>query len=312
MPFLDTLASPEELTAAGVAKAGESGARLWLASTYLRRRRRRREGGGHGFHLLLVTIPHLFEPFHNSSGVLKEEPRDFKSPWELLVCCLKLKRFSMPLARVAVDYRHTTGGLSLIPYFIVADAVVITSYLALLYIGKERGIEGGSPRSGESVTLSCLALATLVLIVPEFNQIRVSGILTYVADVLNLMDLLLVVSAILISSAVIAGRPQWFDPVLAVGIILSWVKFISFMRTSRESAGIIRMIIQVAKQTGAYLILLVLLMAGFCFANHALLPNSPSSEIYKIAIQQFRFMFADFGVFDYNEAKEAAIMEGRR
>jgi len=278
LSFISSLTVPEERIDSDRAKRTTRGAKA-----------------GRRWRLLLVTVPGLFDKFQGVDGVERN------TPWELIVAHLPTERFSIALPRAGVDYRHHTAGLSLMPVFVVADLLAISSLLSLLYMSKDAGMpheEGRQLQAGEIAALALLWLAVGVLLIPEVNQLRVSG-LHYFWDVLNIFDVLLVASVVVVT-ALLAARHSWYPAALAYGIVLSWIKLIGFMRTFERTAGIVRMIGQVAKKTTKYVLVLVLLMAGFSFGNHALLSASPGSEVYKILLQQMRFMFADFGIFEFD------------
>ena len=299
------------------------------------------EKAGDNSKLMVVTVPGLFDKYRNelfpddSAKASKSDGgRDTKlpeTPWNFFVGKVPDSRFSMPLIRVAVNFRQREGGLKLIKFLLVNHLLILISCCFLLYSHKWkqlrladgvdmspnteiRDIEPSmSLTTGEIVVLSYLCFEATVLLVQEARQMH-DDFKDNLQDPWTYVDISLGVCIYGLTWALFDAA-EWFSCWLSFCLVLCWFKLIGFMRSQESTASIVRMIMQVASKTRIYVGVLAMLVVGFSMANHALVPSfihgSGLWDWHVMLLRQVRFTLADFGIFEYemNRDKNKAAAE---
>ena len=258
--------------------------------------------------LMVVTVPGLFDKYENEL-----------LPWDFLVGNVPDRRFSMPLIRVAVNFRRCKGGLKLVMKLLAIHCSILVSCCFLLYSNKWKQLRLAdgldiSPNAGETAVLSFLCCMATVMLVQEARQMFLDY-KSNLQDPWTYVDIGLSGCIYGLTWALFVSA-EWFSCWLSFSIVLCWFKLIGFMRSWESTAKIVRMIMQVASKTLIYVGVLALLVVGFSMANHALVPSvihgSGLYDWHVMLLRQVRFMLADFGIFEYElepDAKAAAEID---
>ena len=257
--------------------------------------------------LLIFPFSGPFLPFTNSGmgeshwrppGFVSTPTSSSQTPWKFMLEHMPESRFAMPFARAAVEYRMAMGGKQLQFMLVAFHLVFLACFTALMFVTKAREPLGAV----QYALLVPLCVWGGINIFIELRELFTFPA-EYLTTIWNYIDLPLYLCVPPAAAGVLTSH--WMaDSVMAWAMVLCWLKLISFMRVYKDSAGIVRMISLVVIKTSWFVVVLLFLLVGFSLGTHAILPDQqglPSQDFHITLLRQFRLMFADFGVYEYDD-----------